>query len=162
MNENSPLIRPLQAEDKERMQAFFDDMGEESAAFFNINRGNEKRTMAFFENGKPDHRFWVLEAEENGQPVIAGLVFLWDLDASVVWLGIAVRDSFQGRHLGQALLSFVFEHCRQNGYGGVLLTTAVTNFRAQRLYERCGFVRIGKAENGEYLYIRRFERTKIC
>ncbi len=155
------IIRPLQQSDKEPMQAFFDDMGEQSASFFNVNHGNEKRTMAFFKNGKKDHRFWILEAEENGKTVVAGLVFIWGIDTSVVWLGIAVRDSFQGRHLGEVLLSFVFDYCVNHDYAGVLLSTAVTNLRAQKLYERCGFERIGKSPTEEYLYIKRFPRNTI-
>ena len=158
MQQNDFIIRPLQQNDKEQMQKFFDDMGEESASFFNVNHGNEKRTMEFFINGKKDHLFWVLQATENNQPVIAGLVFIWGKDTSVVWLGIAIRDSFQGKHLGQELLSFVFDYCKEHDHGGILLSTAATNHRAQKLYERCGFEKIGKSPTEELLYIKRFQR----
>lgn len=158
MNTDNIVIRPFEQGDKEIAQAFFDEMGERSASFFNINRGNERRTMEFFENGKKDHLFWAAIAEENGKTVMAGLVFIWDLQTAVPWLGIAVRDSFQGRRLGQRLLEAVFDYCRHNGCGGILLRTAFTNEPAQKLYERCGFARIGNDGKGEYLYIKRLER----
>lgn len=81
-------FRPMRLSDREEIRKFYDDMGEESAAFFNVDHGNERRTMAFFDNSKPDHRFFV--AEDGGR--IAGLLFVWDIDRSVPWLGVAVRD----------------------------------------------------------------------
>ncbi len=129
-------------------------MGEKSASFFNVNHGNEKRVMEYFENGKPDHAFYVLE--QNGE--IIGLAFLWDLFSLVPKFGIAIRDDWQGRGAGTFFLAALLARFRAEGYAGVLLTTAKTNFGAQRLYEKCGFERLGTAENGEYAYIRRFEK----
>ncbi|MBQ6019584.1 MAG: GNAT family N-acetyltransferase [Clostridia bacterium] len=145
-------FRPLRPADRDEIIKFYADMGEESAAFFNVNRGNERRTMEFFENGKPDHRFFVAADGDR----IAGLVFLWDIDRALPWLGIAVRDDYQGRGVGTFLLNETFALLRARGYGGLILRTAKNNTGAQRLYEKTGFERVGEHPSGELLYLKRF------
>lgn len=150
------IFRPLRLSDRDEIQTFFSDMGEKSAAFFNVNHGNERRTMEFFENGKPDHRFFVAEDGER----IAGLVFIWDVDRTLPWLGIAVRDDYQGRGVGTYLLNTLIDLLRANSYGGLILRTAKNNIGAQRLYEKAGFECVGEHASGELLYIKRFETRK--
>ncbi len=145
-------VRSMRPEDRFGVQAFFDDMGEESASFFNVNHGNEKRVMAFFEGGKPDHLFWVAEAEG----LIVGIAFIWDLDFMIPWFGIAVRDGFKGRHIGTDMTRCVITECRARGCGGILLRTAEQNLAARGLYEKCGFENIGRHPSGEILYLNRF------
>ena len=147
-------VRRLQPGDREQIEKFFAVMGEKSASFFNVNRGNEKRVMEFFENGKKDHSFFVYEKDEE----ILALAFIWDVFSFVPKFGIAVRDDAQGKGVGTRFLTQLLARLRAEGYAGVLLTTAKTNYGAQRLYEKCGFERLGDAENGEYLYIRRFDK----
>lgn len=151
------VFRPFTADDKAEVQAFFADMGEKSASFFNVEHGNERRTMEFFENGKRDHRFFGLF--ENGR--LLAYAFIWDIDSTVVWFGIAVRDGYQGRGLGSRLIGQVLEQCRRAGYGAVLLRTRADNVSARKLYERHGFEEIGTHPSGEILYIRRF-RLHAC
>ena len=87
---------------------------------------------------------------------MAGYVFLWDVDSSVVWFGIAVADAYQRRGLGWRLAQTAISWAKEHGKGGVLLTTHAANFKAQALYEKCGFRRIGTAFDGEWLYLLRF------
>ncbi len=152
LTESGVIFRRMRPSDREGVQSFFDEMGEESAAFFNVDHGNEKRVMAFFDNGKPDHVFWV--AELDG--IIVGLAFIWDLESRIPWLGIAVRDGYQGRRIGTNLLRHVCEQCLGEGRGGILLRTAENNLRGRALYEKCGFERIGLHPSGELLYLKRF------
>lgn len=149
---NDLVFRPFTPEDKAEVKAFFADMGEESAFFFNVAHGNERRTMEFFENGKPDHRFFGLF--EDGR--LLAYAFIWDIDRTVVWFGIAVRDGVQGRGLGGKLTSLVLEECRKAGYAAVLLRTRADNIRARKLYEDQGFEELGTHPSGEILYMRRF------
>ena len=146
-------FRPLSPCDRDEIRKFYADMGEKSAAFFNVNHGNERRTMDYFENGKPDHRFYVAADGER----IAGLVFVWDIGRALPWLGIAVRDDYQGRGVGTFLLNALFDLLRAHGYGGLILRTAKENTLAQHLYEKTGFERVGEHPSGEFLYIKRFE-----
>lgn len=153
-------IRRLRQDDRKAAQRFFDSLGEESVSFFNVNHGNEKRTMEFFENGKPDHIFWGAFIENKGEQEMVGLVFVWDTDRVVLWLGIAVSDRWQGMHIGRKMLGYIVRELSENGYGGILLRTAKTNIRGQKLYERTGFERLGVHESGEFLYLLRFIKEK--
>ena len=145
----------MKKEDRETVQSFFDNMSEGSAAFFNVNRGNEKRTMEFFENGKKDHKFFVVTADEE----IIALSFIWDINTSLPWFGIAVCDKYQGQGIGKMLIESVFSYLKENRYGGLILRTAVNNIPAQKLYEKCGFERMGTHPSGEYLYIKRWKEN---
>ena len=145
-------FRRMRPKDRDGVQDFFDAMGEESAAFFNVGHGNEKRVMAFFEDGKHDHRFWVAESEGT----VVGLAFIWDLFSRVPWFGVAVRDGWQGKHIGSGMLRAVCDICRSAGCGGILLRTAENNIRARKLYESFGFEKIGMHPSGELLYLKRF------
>lgn len=146
--------RKMQMSDKEKIIDFFASMGEQSTHFFNLNHGNEKRTMEFFDNGKKDHTFYVaFEGEE-----LVALAFIWDIDRTIPWFGIAVRDSAQGKGIGTAFIKEIFADLLSAGYAGLLLRTATDNYSAQHLYEKCGFERLGLHPSGEYLYLKRFVR----
>ena len=149
------IIRPLKIRDKEMVQAFFDNMSERSASFFNVNRGNEKRTMEFFRNGKEDHRFFVVTDESE----IIALAFIWDIKTSIPWFGIAVSDTYQGQGIGTSFIKEIFRILKEDGFGGLFLRTSVENIPAQKLYEKCGFERIGVHPSGEYLYIKRWKEN---
>lgn len=47
-------VRKMQMCDSEKVADFYTSMGERSTHFFNVNHGNKKRTMEFFENGKKE------------------------------------------------------------------------------------------------------------
>ena len=147
-------LREMSAADRAAVQRFYSTLGESSAAYFNVNRGNELRTMAFFDTGKPDHRFFVADA--GG--VVAAVAFIWDVDRQIPWFGICVHDDFQRKGLGTAVLRYVKEYCADKGYGGLLLRTALTNLPAQALYQANGFEQIGTHPSGELLYLLRFHR----
>ena len=151
-------VRKMHMCDKEKVAEFYASMGERSTHFFNVNHGNEKRTMEFFENGKKDHIFYVaFDGDE-----LTALAFIWDIDTAVPWFGIAVRDSAQRKGVGTAFLQEILKDVFDAGYAGLLLRTATDNIPAQHLYEKCGFERLGVHPSGEYLYLRRkeFEKAK--
>ena len=147
-------VRKMQMCDREKVADFYASMEERSTHFFNVNHGNEKRTMEFFENGKKDHIFYVAFDDEE----LVALAFIWDIDRTVPWFGIAVRDSAQGKGVGTAFMKEIFAKILSADYAGLLLRTATDNIPAQHLYEKCGFERLGVHPSGEYLYIRRFAR----
>lgn len=148
-------IRELHHNDEGMVSDFYSSMSESSAAFFNVNHGNENRTKEFFINGKKDHKFYIVTDDEE----IIALCFIWDINTSVPWYGIAVRDAYQGQGIGKQLTEFVFSELRKNDYGGLLLRTSTENVPAQRLYEKCGFERIGVHPSGEYLYLKRWKNN---
>ena len=135
------------------MEAFYRGLGEESTAFFNVDHGNERRTMDFFGSSpRPNHRYYV--AETDG--VIAGHLFIWDTNTRVPWMGVAVRDDYQGQGVGSFMLRSLFGLLAAENRGGVLLRTAEDNLPARRLYEKHGFEHIGTHSSGELLYLKRF------
>ncbi len=147
------VFRLMQKEDEARMRAFYASLGEEGAAFFNLNRGNERRTMDFFgDSPRKAHEYYV--AEVNG--TAAGHLFIWDTDTTIPWVGLAVRDDFRRRGVGGFMLASLFDLLQARGYGGVLLRTAKENLPARGLYEKYGFEPLGAHPSGEILYLKRF------
>jgi len=150
-------IRPFdKLLDAPRVKEFFDQMGGESRAFFNRGGWNGNTAMEYFapENAEryKHHTFYMALDGER----MAGYFFLWDLDKSVPWLGIAVAEDWKGRHLGRDLMACAETFAREHGKGGILLTTHTANLRGQSLYERCGYERLGMHTGGEFLYLKRF------
>lgn len=137
------------AADLALLEAFFDQMGSETRAFFNHgdwNRRFMRETMAGTSNEISIHWF----ALEAGK--VAGYVFLTFAETGIPWLGIAIAEDMKGRHLGRKMISIAQDWAKENGKGGIILTTHVANIRGQRLYENCGFKRLGMHTSGEVLY----------
>ena len=151
---DSLVIRQVTAADRGRIEAFFAQMGEESASFFNVDRGNEKTALDFTDGKLPEHLYFM--AVDGDDPTPAGIAFLWDKSTRIPWFGIAVAEKHKGKHLGRRLIAAVRDYCEERGCGGILLTTHKNNLRAQRLYEHCGFERLGVHTGGELLYLLRF------
>jgi len=154
-------IRLLIPEDRERVCHFFRHLGEEGSTFFNRGQGNEKGTYAFLNGEKPDRIYWAaVNCSEAGEEIV-GIVFLWKINTGVPWLGIGISEEWKGRHLGRRLMDTAREWAQSVGAGGILLTTAPTNFRGQGLYERMGYQRIGTYHDGEFLYLLPFSNDTI-
>lgn len=151
---NQPEIRLMRSDDRERVDAFFAQMGSEARMFFNRGDLTHKDTLKFFEGGvEPNHRRWIaVDGDE-----MVGYIFLWDSGSMIPWMGTAVAERMRGKHFGQTLIETAEGWCREQGKGGILLTTHMANIRAQTLYERCGFEWMGVSKvNNELLYLKRF------
>ena len=148
------VIREFRRGDRERVNAFFDQMSGETRAFFNVDDENRKVAMKFFD-GSPEHTVFFL-AEHHGTMV--GYLTLFHVDTLIPWLTIAVSEELKGKKLGGRLMEFIIEYARQKGMGGILLTTLSANIRAQSLYKRCGFDYMGTYMNGEQLHLLTFKR----
>jgi len=152
-------IRPINMNDRPLIEDFFAAMGEYSSSFFNVDHGNEKRILRYFDRTLENHLIWLATLpKEDGGEICVGIVFFYDAQRMVPWLGIAVRDGYHGMHIGTDLIEYAKVYARETGCGGIVLTTAQTNFKGQRLYEHRGFIREGVHTSGEYLYIYYFER----
>lgn len=146
------LIREFQESDISMIEEFFDQMGTETIRFFNTNDVNRKFALKFINEKNKSIIRWL--AEENN--VMVGYVFLWDIDTTLPWLGIAVRDEYKGKGLGKKLIDHAHEWAEANCKGGVILITAKDNKRGQKLYESMGYQNYGVHPSGELLYIKRF------
>ena len=146
------VIRPFQKGDRQAVEEFFDQMGGETRAFFDRNSGNKTTALRYFTEDPENVRYFL--AEVNG--LMVGYVFLFEMEKSVPWLGIAVREEYKGRHLGRKLMQYAENYAKAQGKGGILLTTHVSNIRGQGLYERSGYQRMGMHSSGEVLYLLRW------
>ena len=146
------IIREFQESDISMIEEFFDQMGTETIRFFNTNDVNRKFALKFINEKNRSIIRWL--AEEN--KVMVGYVFLWDIDTTLPWLGIAVRDEYKGQGLGKKLIDHAHDWAEANGKGGVILITAKDNQRGQKLYESMGYQNYGVHPSGELLYIKRF------
>lgn len=149
------VIRPFTPADTERFADFLADLSPRSRYFF-WPHGYDHATAAELTQPEKlaDRSTLRFLAEEEG--VMTGYVFLWDWDTPLPWLGIAVRDGYQRRGVGQQMMETMLALAKRHGKRGLKLTTMKDNERAQRLYARCGFTIVGIEQNGEYLLVHRF------
>ena len=160
-------IRKFSSNDRELVVEFFKQMGGESRAFFNRSDGNKNNALSYFDkadkNGEEPNavRFLSSIKNENGEEIMTGYVFAWDMNFGVPTLGIAVRDEYKGQGLGRLLIQHLVNYLKENKYGGVMLTTSFANIRGQSLYTRMGFKHIGTHTNGEMLYILNFDKSAV-
>ena len=158
---NEHLVRAFSVGDRDLVSEFFDQMDGESRGFFNRGDGNRMFAMSFFDkNGEEPEAVRFLSSVKDGSAgeIMTGYVFAWDMDLYIPTLGIAVREEYKGKGLGRLLIKYLTDYLQKNGYGGVMLTTAVANIRAQGLYTRMGFKYLGLHTSGEMLYLLTFKK----
>lgn len=85
----------------------------------------------------------VLVAEDGAGPVAMASYSLLDDGAVMLWKLYVLPDA-QGSGAGRALMTAVMEAGRESGAGTVRLTHLVGNDRAHAVYERLGFVEVGR------------------
>jgi len=153
------VIRELKKADLPMLFEFFDQMAGDTRAMFNRNDVNRIRAVEFFnDRGPRDQAQFAAIVPDAGGEQMVGYVFLWDLDTRLPWLGIAVRESWKGHHLGRSLMQHAERYAAENGCGGIMLTSVPANVRAHSLYARMGYEYYGNYPDGEFLFIKRFSK----
>ena len=145
-------IREFLPTDLPMIHGFFDQMSPQAIEFFNKNDLNRNFAVKFVTEKNRSIIRWL--AEEDGQ--MLGYVFLWDIDTTIPWLGVAVREDRKRQGIGKKLVEHANQWAAENSKGGVLLFTASTNLGGRALYESTGFEKIGVHSSGEWLYVKRF------
>lgn len=141
--------------DEKIINDFFDSLSGETRALFNRRDYNRRGIIKYLTKPDDTRRYYIFE--EGG--VMLGYVFLLDYDTTIPTLGIALRDEYQGKKLGEKMVSFLQEKMIEKNKGGLQLTTHVANLRAQALYEKMGFVCMGVCKNGsELFYLWRYRK----
>ena len=150
---NSIEIREIKSGDEALINEFFDAMGGETRALFNRRDYNRKGVLKFCQKGDNTRHYYMADLQGK----MAGYVFFLDYNTSIPTMGIAIRDDLRGLHLGKELITYAQNKAKNDGKGGLMLTTHVANIRAQALYENMGFVNMGLCKNGsELFYLWRF------
>lgn len=146
-------LRVAKEGDEELINEFFDAMGGETRAFFNRRDYNRRGVLKYLSKPDKTRRYWL--CIKDGK--MLGYVFFLDYNTTVPTLGVAIRDELRGKRLGRELVSFAQEKAREDGKGGIILTTHTANIRAQAMYEAMGFCCMGLCKNGtELFYLFRF------
>ncbi|MEB3100903.1 ribosomal protein S18-alanine N-acetyltransferase [Ferviditalea candida] len=127
---DAPRFRPMQLADIDQI------CGIEQEAF------TSPWTAAAFQNELMNNLFArYLVMEWNGQVIGYGGMWLITDEAHIT--NIAVRSDFRGRKLGEKLLRELQDTARVMGANRMTLEVRVSNYVAQRLYEKMGFVPSG-------------------
>lgn len=85
--------------------------------------------------------YWLV-AEESG--VIAGYIGSQSVLDGADVMNLAVSPSYRRQGIGQTLIKKLVEHLRQRGIIALLLEVRVSNTPAITLYEKLGFVQVGR------------------
>ena len=86
-------------------------------------------------------------AGDSGGDPIAGYVGIWFQGDQAHITEIAVRESLRGQGIGELLLIGTVRAAYQQGLEEVTLEARVSNFIAQRLYDKYGFNEVGIRKN---------------
>ena len=86
-------------------------------------------------------------AGETRPDVLAGYVGIWLQGDQAHITEIAVRDALRGRGIGELLLIGTVRVAFEQGMDEVTLEARVSNFIAQRLYDKYGFNEVGIRKN---------------
>ena len=85
--------------------------------------------------------------DTSGTDAIAGYVGIWFQGDQAHITEIAVRESMRGRGIGELLLIGTVRAAYEQGLEEVTLEARVSNFIAQRLYDKYGFNEVGIRKN---------------
>jgi ribosomal protein S18 acetylase RimI-like enzyme len=63
---------------------------------------------------------------------------------------LRIRPDCQRKGYGEIIMRMLMEMAAEMGYTEAFLDTLTTNTRAQRLFEKCGFVKSGRGKRGPF------------
>ena len=86
-------------------------------------------------------------AGASGDDAVAGYVGIWFQGDQAHITEIAVRESLRGQGIGELLLIGTVRAAYEQGLEEVTLEARVSNFIAQRLYDKYGFNEVGIRKN---------------
>ncbi len=88
----------------------------------------------------PVSHLWIL----LGQEKVEGYVCFWMFDSEIQLINVAVRPEKRGKGFGNHLLRDMIRTAMANGMRQVWLEVRMSNSPARRLYEKLGFVTVGR------------------
>ncbi len=141
-------IEKVRPEDAAALLDYLRAVGGESG---NLTFGAEglpvtvEEETAFLEKNAASPRSIMLLAKEDGEIIGDGHIEAFSRRLSHrAGLGITVRKKAWGRGVGTAIMERLIAHAREQGLEIIELQVRSDNLRAIRLYEKFGFVKIGR------------------
>ncbi|MFN3384382.1 MAG: GNAT family N-acetyltransferase [Archaeoglobaceae archaeon] len=113
-----------------------------------LNYSPEDRSLGLPPTGRPAIERWLRYLEEKGFSIVAEheenlvghLVIVEDeSNKGVVDLAIYLARNYQNQGIGTEMVKAIVEYCRKLGYKKITLVTDRLNWRAIRVYKKCGF-----------------------
>ncbi len=83
--------------------------------------------------------------DEDGCVIAFSCLLIIEYEAEI--LNIAVCEKFRNNGVGKLLADHMINVCVQRDVDDIFLEVRNSNTSARRLYEKCGFVRIGSRKN---------------
>ncbi|MBU1865045.1 MAG: GNAT family N-acetyltransferase [Actinobacteria bacterium] len=133
-------IRPVTADDAERMGAMFRRMGRESIyhRFFTHKRDITDEELEYFTTVDYDDRM-AFVAEIGHDIVAVGRYDRMEDDPSAAEVAFEVEDAHHGRGLGSHLLSHLTNYARNNGVTAFRAFVLPENYPMMRLFRGSGY-----------------------
>jgi ribosomal protein S18 acetylase RimI-like enzyme len=134
-------LRPIGCDDGPALTGLFQSLSAEDARFFHpFSLDSESAERIARRCADPTHRALVGVEVHPSCGALAAFGYLTRPEGGASWaLGICVREDWQGRGLGTALLGELIDLTESDGRGPITLEVHGENLRAVRMYLRRGF-----------------------
>lgn len=145
-------IRMMRDEDCEPVASVLNHAIEHGVAHFGTIRTDEDEIRADWVATR-DRYPWIVATSENGSFLGFAKGSAWKTRKAYDWTlesGIYIVDGAQGRGVGRALYTRLFEILRAQGYRVVLAGVSVPNPASERLHESMGFRCVGDIDPAGY------------
>jgi len=163
VTERGFTVRPVRADDADRIYDYFQSFSEQTRCFFTPHAMDRAFAEKMTEDDRldPDTNRFIAVTGSGDREIVVGYVFFWNWSKRVPWFGIGVRDGFQRQGLGTLMMQHAVNTARAHRKGGIILTTRQDNVRAQGLYKKFGFEIIGQDPRNEFLMILNFPDEEL-
>jgi len=133
-------IRPVMADDGDRLQAMFRRMGQESMyhRFFSHKRAVTEEEIDYFTTVDYDERM-AFVAEIGHDIVAIGRYDRMEDDPTAAEVAFSVDDGHHGRGLGSHLLSHLTNYARNNGVESFRAFVLAENYPMMRMFRGSGY-----------------------
>lgn len=153
LQRGNTVLRPPRAKDREFLFALRNDVALQAALLATPRANSERRVDEWVEGvlSDPASLFFLVADAADGNAV--GFVQIRNIHPVHGWgeLGIAVVEAARGRGHGGAAIGLIEGHARDAlDLRKVVLHVRADNAAACRLYERCGYRRVGVLESHFY------------
>lgn len=135
MEDKNFKIRRLKKTDTEKFYEFFTSLSERTKNFFHPHPFDRKTAEKLCKEKDKNVLRYILIMDKK----IVGYGFLWNLNNDFPFLGICIRDDFQGKGLGKILMEHLIKIAKDRNKEGLCLTVYKDNEKAFELYKKFGF-----------------------
>ena len=137
--------RRLDDRDQYKLKRFQKEMAKYAHGFFTPHASDDETINKVISRSMSDKDRVYIAFNREG--VVVAYFFLWWYSSEFPVLGLGITPKYQGQGLGRQLIDILIEDARGNNCRAIELTTVLNNYRAFSLYQKLGFLYLGKVEN---------------